>query len=75
MIITCIICGQKYDMMRNDYVCPYCGWMNTFEMDGEDDWNPANLMTRRQARENYRKGRDVFGDPLEKRPPDDTEEK
>ena len=72
----CIICGMIFDPeKRHSDVCPYCGWMDGFDYElGEDERNPANLMTRRQARENYRKGLDRFGDPLEKRPPDDTEE-
>ena len=73
----CIICGMIFNPeKRHSDVCPYCGWIDGFDYDNEDDVpNEANHnITRKQAKALLAQGKDIFGDPLEKRTPDDTEE-
>lgn len=74
-IVTCTICGLKYDLDGDmAFVCPYCLWMNEFDCETEEEYNSANHMNQREAREQYAKGLTIFGDPLPKvRPQDETE--
>lgn len=63
--IKCPICGTEIeDMTYED--CPYCDWTYIgFEDDlGENERDPANPVTVRQARENVKKGLNIWGDPL-----------
>lgn len=71
-IMQCTVCGLKIDVVRDD-ICPYCGWMNTYDLEPEDEYNEANCMTRKSARERYKKGLNIWGEPLPKVRPKDEE--
>ena len=76
-MIQCVICGTVFSSyQRKTEVCPYCGWLDGFDCGCDDDEpNEANFgMTMREAKALLAQGKDIFGEPLGKRPPDDTEE-
>lgn len=66
--IRCPICGTEIDDMTFED-CQYCDW--TY-IGLEDDWDEneihsGNPISIHQARENVKKGLDIWGDPLPKR--------
>lgn len=67
-IKKCYICGTEFDLDEYGDVCPRCGW---YYLGWEKELNPderddANLTTIRKAKENYAKGLNIWGEPLEK---------
>lgn len=66
--VKCPICGTEIDDMTFED-CPYCDWTYVGYEDEWDENEPlsANPVTIRQARENVKKGLDIWGDPLPKR--------
>lgn len=64
-LVTCYICGQKFVGGSLDD-CPMCDWTYLgweSEMD-PDDKDTANPLSIRQAKENVKKGLDIWGNPL-----------
>lgn len=62
----CYICGTEFDI--NDDICPVCQW---FYLGYENELNPnervsVNTMSINQAKNNYKKGLTVFGEPIKK---------
>ena len=63
----CYICGTEFELDEHRDVCPRCRWKYTGweEKLGEDGLCSANpITTIRQAKENYAKGLDIWGDPI-----------
>ncbi|MBQ8689064.1 MAG: hypothetical protein IJ515_01725 [Clostridia bacterium] len=69
LIKNCFICGTEYDVNADD-ICPYCNWWYMgFEqklIDMGDDYSEENSMTITEARNNYAKGLNIWGEPLPK---------
>lgn len=68
-IVTCPICGTKFNLDLEQDDCPYCDWAF---MGWENEWDKdekisANPVTIREAKENLAKGLDIWGDPLPKK--------
>lgn len=63
--VKCPICGTEIDDMTFED-CPYCDWtyMGIEDDWSEDDIHSGNPISIRQARENVKKGLDIWGDPL-----------
>ncbi len=72
-IIRCTVCGQVFDADDKDDECPYCHWLNTFDCESENEHNSANGMTQKTARERYKHGLDIWGNPLPKVRPKNEE--
>ena len=74
--ITCPVCRTKY-MGEYDDICHICGWwyIGWEDQAGDDFHYSENKMTLRQAKENYAKGLNIWGDPLRIRRNDGTTEK
>lgn len=66
-IVKCPICGTEFDWDLDD--CPYCDWtyMGWEDEWGEDEKISANPVTIREAKKNFAKGLDIWGDPLPKK--------
>lgn len=64
--VTCPICGTKFMGGWLDD-CPYCDWTYAGDDDDLDDPDTCNPLTVRQARENVKKGLNIWGEPLPKR--------
>ena len=75
-MIKCAICGFPFDpLKRKTDICPYCKWEDGFDVGDDDEPNEANFgMTMGEAKALLAEGKNIFGEPLGKRPPDDTEE-
>ena len=64
--VKCPICGNEID--DDPYTpCPYCAWgytgdENLYEEDEKDDYN---LISRKEAKTNYAKGLNKWGEPLQ----------
>lgn len=60
----CYICGTEFNI--NDDVCPHCNWFYLGYEDklDENEYVSVNTMTIKQAKDNYKKGLTVFGEPL-----------
>ena len=69
-IEKCYICGTEFDV--NEDICPRCQWYYLgYEHEyGENEYVSVNGMTIKQAKENYKKGLTVFGEPLKTTPKD-----
>ena len=65
--VKCFICGTKYKGVPFDD-CPYCGWGNSdFSEDfDEEDIEPFNMISAKEAKENLKRGLNVYGEPLNK---------
>lgn len=66
--IKCPICGtEMIDMDFED--CPYCDWtyIGIESVCDPDESISGNPVTIRQARENVKRGLNVWGDPLPKK--------
>ena len=66
--IKCPICGNEIEDEQFE-PCPKCGWAYTsweccYEEDEKDDYN---LISRKEAKENYAKGLNIWGEPLKKK--------
>ena len=66
--LKCPICGTEFEGSSFDD-CPLCDWTylgyeSELELDEEDSANPVTI---RQAKENFVKGLNIWGDPLPKR--------
>ena len=63
--ITCPICQTKFEGITFDE-CPCCEWaFEGWEADvSEDEYFQNNKSTIRQAKENYAKGLNIWGEPL-----------
>lgn len=66
--VKCPICGKEIE--DEPYTeCPFCQWgytgdENLYTEDEKDDYN---LISRKEAKANYAKGLNVWGEPLLKR--------
>ena len=63
--IECPICGIKIEDEQFES-CPVCGWTYTgyevaYEEDERDDYN---LISRKEAKENFAKGLNKWGEPI-----------
>ena len=66
-LITCKICEKK----RKDEIysaCPYCGWgFSDFEdLVSEDEKEPYNLISIKEAKALLARGLNIWGEPLPK---------
>lgn len=63
-IVKCPICGTEFDWDLDD--CPYCDWtyMGWEKECDPDEKISANPVTIRQAKENFSKGLNIWGEPL-----------
>ena len=68
MISTkCKVCGTNHKGESFVDACPYCDWIECLtEIGEEDEITSANHMTLNQARENFSKGLNIWGNPLPK---------
>lgn len=66
--LKCPICGTEFEGSSFDD-CPLCDWTYLgYESElGLDEEDSANPVTIRQAKENFAKGLNIWGDPLPKR--------
>lgn len=64
--IKCFICGANYEGAMFEDECPVCDWLYTGnEIDSNpDEIDEINKISIRQAKDNYKKGLTVFGEPL-----------
>ena len=66
--VKCPICGIEID--DDPYTeCPVCLWgysgdENLYDEDEKDDYN---LISRKEAKENFAKGLNIWGEPLPKK--------
>ena len=66
--VTCPICGTEFEGGSFDD-CPYCDW-TYLGYEGEleeDEVDSANPVTIRQAKMNFAKGLNIWGEPLPKK--------
>lgn len=65
-IFKCPICGTNYDISEHDE-CPVCAWEFQGHEDilKEDEKCPYHLMTIKQAKDNYAKGLNIWGKPIQ----------
>ena len=63
--VICPVCGTEFEGGWTDD-CPFCDWTYMGNEDNCDEHNSGNPITLRQARENVRKGLNIWGDPLPK---------
>ena len=63
--IKCPICGHIY-LGESFDDCPVCDWeyTGTEEQYDENEYNSPNHMTIKQAKENFSKGLNIWGEPL-----------
>lgn len=61
--MICPICDTEYEGEMLVDGCPYCDWVGDY-LDSEDEYSSVNYMTIRQAKENFAKGLNIWGDPL-----------
>lgn len=66
--VKCPICGTEFEGGSFD-ICEYCGWgylgyESELDPDEKEDYN---LMSINQAKANFAKGLDIWGDPLPKK--------
>lgn len=63
--LKCPICGNEFEGGTFD-VCECCGqsYLGYEDELEEDEIDSANPITVKQARENFAKGLDIWGDPL-----------
>ena len=68
--VKCFICGTEFDREECYDDCPYCDWTYLgFEDELEEgEIDGANPITVAQAKEYYAQGKDIWGDPLKKKP-------
>ena len=64
--VNCPICGTKIDDDERFEVCPVCNWAYTgiesaYEEDEKDDYN---LISRKEAKERFAKGLNIWGEPI-----------
>ena len=64
----CFICGTTFDLDKTDDSCPVCdweylGWENELDENEKTDANPISI---REAKQNFAKGLDIWGDPIKK---------
>ena len=65
--IICPICETKYEGNTFDN-CPTCEWMfwGGEEELKDDEYDSANFTTKRRAKQNFAKGLNIWGKPLQK---------
>lgn len=68
IIVKCPICGTDYDGDSLVDPCPFCDWIYDFTEDEPDVRSGANPITLTEARKNFAKGLNIWGDPLPKGP-------
>ena len=63
-IQPCHICGTKFNIC-DDY-CPRCGWFYIgYERELDpDEYEEHNTMTINEAKSKYKKGLNIWGEPL-----------
>lgn len=62
----CCICGTEMDSVGWDD-CPVCSWTNTGGEElvyAEDEIDDCNKISRAEAKRNFAKGLDIFGNPI-----------
>lgn len=67
-IVKCPICGTEFEGESLVDDCPYCDWtyLGCEDELGLDDYNNANRISICQAKINFSKGLDIWGEPLKK---------
>lgn len=63
-LINCPICGKKIKDETYEH-CLNCGWeyWGGEQFYAEDEKDDCNAISREEAKENYKKGLDVWGNP------------
>ena len=66
--IICPICGKEYLGNTLDD-CPVCDWefSGTEDIKKIDEYNSFNHTTIRQAKDNFLKGLNIWGEPIKRR--------
>ena len=66
-IVKCYICGTKFDRNEND-CCPCCDWFYLGFEDTLDknEYEEINLTTINKATDNFTKGFNRWGNPINK---------
>lgn len=69
LIVTCPICGEKYEGESLVDPCPNCSWIRygSEETTDQDEYDEVNHTTIAKAKENYAKGLNIWGEPLKKK--------
>lgn len=67
--VKCFICGTEFIGGSFDD-CPYCDWTyEGFENElDENEYDEINTISIAQAKANFAQGKDIWGDPLKKKP-------
>lgn len=66
--VKCPICGTEFKGGSFDD-CPYCDWKYEYDdyTGEEDDTDGINPISYNQAKDNFSKGLDIWGEPLPKK--------
>ena len=65
--IKCPVCGIEYSGDSLVDACPCCEWIYDFTDDEPKIKSGANPITLKEARENFAKGLNIWGEPLPKK--------
>ena len=65
--VKCPVCGAKYDGDTLVDSCPYCDWIYDFTEDEPSVKSGANPISLEEARKNFAKGLNIWGEPLPKK--------
>lgn len=64
--LKCCICGKEYEGEYDD-ACPICGWGNSGieeQLYGEYEKDAYNCTSRAEAKKNFSKGLNIWGEPI-----------
>lgn len=61
----CRICGTEYEGVILEDECPVCDWIESC-VERDDEYDDVNMMTVNDAKQNYAKGLNIWGEPLPK---------
>ena len=59
----CRICGLEYEGVILEDPCPLCNWVEGLT-ETDDEYCCVNHMTALEAKANFAKGLNIWGDPL-----------
>ena len=65
--VKCPVCGAEYNGDTLVDSCPYCDWIYDFTEDYPSVKSGANPISLEEARKNFAKGLNIWGDPLPKK--------
>lgn len=65
--VKCPVCGAEYNGDTLVDSCPYCDWIYDFTEDDSSVKSGANPISLEEARKNFAKGLNIWGEPLPKK--------